>query len=97
MIKNTWYFTYHHNPKNEWSTPKGFAEELEKQNINLIRNEVSNPKNMELPSANQIEKENIKVVLVFYAGYNEKLNDNLIIVNASFFVSSFDVIWFTMF
>tara|TARA_A100001388_G_C28698399_1_gene464877 strand:+ start:83 stop:997 length:915 start_codon:yes stop_codon:yes gene_type:complete len=78
VIKNTWYFTYHHNPKNEWSTPKGFAEELEKQNINLIRNEVSNPKNMELPSANQIEKENIKVVLVFYAGYNEKLNDNLI-------------------
>ena len=39
MIKNTWYFTYHHNPKTQWSTPRGFAEELENQQINLIRNE----------------------------------------------------------
>jgi len=78
VIKNTWYFTYHHNPKTQWSTPRGFAEELENQQINLIRNEVSNPNKMELPSANEIETNSIKVVLVFYAGYNEKLNKNLI-------------------
>ena len=78
MIKKTWYFTYHHNPKTQWSTPRGFAEELENQQINLIRNEVSNPNKMELPSANEIETNNIKVVLVFYAGYSEKLNKNLI-------------------
>ena len=78
MINNAWYFIYHHNPKNEWSTPRGFAEELEKQKINLIKKEVSDPNLMELPSKNEIEGKNIKVILVFYAGYNEKLNNNLI-------------------
>ena len=78
MKKNTWYFAYHHNPKQQWSLPRGFAEELENQKIRLIRKEVSDPNMMTLPSANQIETKKIKVVLIFYAGYNEKLNKNLI-------------------
>ncbi|MCR8538762.1 MAG: glycosyltransferase [Prochlorococcus marinus CUG1439] len=78
MIRKTWYFTYHHNPKENWSLPKGFAKELENQNINLISKEVSNPNNIELPSEEEIEKKQIQVVLIFYAGYNEKLNNNLI-------------------
>ena len=78
MIKEKWYFTYHHNPKQKWSLPRGFAEELKIQKVPLIVDEVSDPDNMRLPSAREIKKENIKVVLIFYAGYNNKLNKNLI-------------------
>ncbi len=78
MNKNTWYFSYHHNPEYLWSLPKGFAEELENQNINVIRNECSNPNLMRLPTAEEIKTKNINVVLIFYAGYNEILNKNLI-------------------
>ena len=78
MIKYKWYFTYHHNPLEKWSLPRGFAKELENQKINLLVKEVSDPNMMHLPSAKEIEKENIKVVLIFYAGYNNKLNKNLI-------------------
>ena len=78
MIKDQWYFTYHHNPKQKWSLPRGFAEELENQEIKVIRNEYSDPNLFKLPSAKEIEKENIKVVLIFYAGYNFELNINLI-------------------
>ena len=84
MIKNTWYFSYHHNPKQEWSLPRGFAEELENQKIKLIRNEVSHPNMMKLPSAEEIETKKIKVVLIFYAGCNEKLNKNLVIFKKKF-------------
>ena len=84
MIKNTWYFTYHHNPRQEWSLPRGFAEELENQKINLIRKEVSDPNMITLPSKKEIEKENIKVVLIFYAGFNDQLNKNLIIFKKNF-------------
>ena len=78
MINNAWYFIYHHNPREKWSLPRGFAEELEKQKITLIRKEVSDPNLMELPSEKEIEIKKIKVVLIFYAGYNAKLNNNLI-------------------
>ena len=78
MINNAWYFIYHHNPIEKWSLPRGFAEELEKQKIYLIRKEVSDPNLMELPSEKEIRIKKIKVVLIFYAGYNEKLNNNLI-------------------
>ena len=43
MIKNTWYFYYHHNPKQKWSLPRGFAEELENQKVKVIRKECSDP------------------------------------------------------
>ena len=78
MIKNTWYFAYHHNPKQKWSLPRGFAEELENQKINLIRQEVSDPNMIKFPTSKEIETQKINVVLVFYAGYNKILNDNLI-------------------
>ena len=78
MYKDTWYFVYHHNSEYEWSLPTGFAEELENQEIKVIRNECSDPNFFRLPSAKEIENENIKVVLIFYAGYNFQLNNNLI-------------------
>ena len=78
MYKDTWYFVYHHNSEYEWSLPRGFAEELENQEIKVIRNECSDPNLFRLPSAKEIENENIKVVLIFYAGYNFQLNNNLI-------------------
>ena len=78
MYKDTWYFVYHHNSEYEWSLPRGFAEELENQEIKVIRNECSNPNLFRLPSAKEIDNENIKVVLIFYAGYNFQLNNNLI-------------------
>ena len=76
--ENTWYFTYHHIPKEKWSLPRGFADELENQKVNLIRKEVSDPNMMKMPTADEIEIQNIKVVLIFYAGYNDKLNKSLI-------------------
>ena len=79
MIKNTWYFAYHHNPKQQWSLPRGFAEELENQKIKLIRQEVSDPNKIKFPSAKEIKTKKIIVVLVFYAGYNKLLNKNLIV------------------
>tara|TARA_B100001248_G_C27392306_1_gene463196 strand:+ start:2445 stop:3338 length:894 start_codon:yes stop_codon:yes gene_type:complete len=78
VIKNTWYFSYHHNPRQRWSLPRGFAEELENQAIKVIRNECSDPNLFKLPSEKEIERENIKVVLIFYAGYNFQLNNKLI-------------------
>ncbi len=78
MYKDAWYFVYHHNSEYEWSLPRGFAEELENQEIKVIRNECSDPNLFRLPSAKEIENENIKVVLIFYAGYNFQLNNNLI-------------------
>ena len=55
MIKDKWYFTYHHNPKQKWSLPRGFAEELKIQKVQLIVDEVSDPDNMRLPSARGIK------------------------------------------
>ena len=78
MPKDTWYFAYHHNSEYEWSLPRGFAEELENQEIKVIKNECSDPNLFRLPSAKEIENENIKVVLIFYAGFNFQLNNNLI-------------------
>ena len=78
LIRNTWFFTYHHNPKEKWSLPRGFAEELEKQKVKLIRKEVNDPNMMILPTAKEIEAKNISVVLIFYAGRNYKLNESLI-------------------
>ena len=84
MIKNTWYFTYHHNPRQKWSLPRGFAEELENQKINLIKKEVRDPNMITLPSKKEIENKNINVVLIFYAGFNDQLNKNLIIFKKNF-------------
>ena len=78
MINDSWYFAYHQNPKYSWSLPRGFADELENQKIKVIRNECSDPNIMRLPSAKEIEEKKIKVLLIFYAGYNQKLNKDLI-------------------
>ena len=59
MNEDTWYFTYHHNPREKWSLPRGFADELEIQKVKLIRKEVNNPDLMRLPSAEEIETKNI--------------------------------------
>jgi len=77
LKENTWYFTYHHIPNQKWSLPRGFADELEKQQVKLIRKEVSDPDIMRMPTAEEVKNQNIKVVLIFFAGYNEKLNKNL--------------------
>lgn len=78
MANNTWYFIYHHCQEYEWSLPRGFADELEKQEIDVIRNECNDPNMFRLPSAEEIEIQKINVVLVFYAGYHYELNKNLI-------------------
>ena len=78
MEENTWYFIYHHIPNEKWSLPRGFADELENQKVKLIRKEVSDPNMMTMPTSEEIEIKKIKVVLIFYAGYNDKLNKSLI-------------------
>jgi len=78
LKENTWYFTYHHITNEKWSLPRGFADELENQKINIIRKEVSDPNLMRMPTAEEIKSEKIKVVLIFYAGFNENLNKSLI-------------------
>ena len=78
MKEDTWFFTYHHIPNEKWSLPRGFADELENQKINLIRKEVSDPNLMKMPTAEEIKIKRIRVVRIFYAGYNEKLNKSLV-------------------
>ena len=60
MPKDTWYFAYHHNSEYEWSLPRGFAEELENQEIKVIRNECSDPNLIRFPSEKEIEKQTAK-------------------------------------
>lgn len=78
MKNHTWYFIYHHKPNELWSLPRGFADELENQNIRVLRKEVSNPFLMRLPTEKEIISNNITVLLIFYAGYNYGLNKDLI-------------------
>ena len=73
-----WCFLYHHDKHEKWSLPKGFAKELESQGINLKRLEFQNPLNFKLPNKEYIKKNNIKVLLIFYSGYSEYLDKELI-------------------
>ena len=74
----SWCFLYHHNKNERWSLPIGFADELESQGINLKRLEFYNPLELKLPNKEYIKKNNITVLLIFYSGYSEYLDKELI-------------------
>ena len=75
--ENCWCFLYHHHNQEEWSLPRGFAYELEQQGINVKRLEFDQPKDFKLPNKNFLIKNNISVLLIFYAGSSTNLDNQL--------------------
>ena len=78
MFNGSWYFVYHHDPKDKWSLPIGFAKELEKQNINLKTYNILDLNKFKLPSKEEITLNNISVLLIFFCGYSNLLIEELI-------------------
>ena len=78
MPNGSWYFLYHHDPIDKWSLPIGFAEELEKQNIDLKTHNIFNLNKFKLPSREEIIADKISVLLIFFCGYSNLLIDELI-------------------
>ena len=81
--KNSWLFLYNYNDEN-WSLPKGFSETLRNLGLNIIDLTFKNDKEIKLPDKKFIDKNYIEVLLVFYAGYSEKLNSELIEFKSKF-------------
>ncbi len=81
--KNSWLFLYNYNGEN-WSLPKGFSETLRNLGLNIIDLTFKNDKEIKLPDKKFIDKNYIEVLLVFYAGYSEKLNSELIEFKSKF-------------
>ncbi|KGG02879.1 hypothetical protein EU99_1841 [Prochlorococcus marinus str. MIT 9321] len=75
---SSWCFLYHHDKNEKWSLPVGFANELESQGISLKRKEFHNPLEFKLPNNEYIKKNKITVLLIFYSGYSDYLDKELI-------------------
>ena len=76
--KKSWIFLYQHLKKEEWSLPKGFSESLKSIGLNIIDLIFEIEEEIILPSEDFIYAKDVEVLLVFYAGYSEKLNTELI-------------------
>ena len=82
--KKSWIFLYQHLKKEEWSLPKGFSESLKSIGLNIIDFIFEIEEEIILPSEDFIYEKNVEVLLVFYAGYSEKLNTELIKFKSKF-------------
>ena len=80
VIKVSWLFVYHQDDisYNEWSLPKGFEGALRDLNVDVIKYTFKNPNNFKLPEKKFFLENNIKVLLSFYAGKSEILENELI-------------------
>ena len=76
--KRSWVFLYHHLKSDKWSLPKGFSETLSNKGLKIFDFIFENDYELKLPDKAFIEENNIEVLLIFYAGYSEKLNYELI-------------------
>lgn len=73
-----WLFIYEKKNNTEiWSTPKGFADALRSQKINLFEYTFSDPKNVNLPKKIYFDNNKIKVVLIFFAGKSISLESEI--------------------
>lgn len=77
-INKSWLFIYHHPKEEKWSLPKGFSETLSKKGLNIINLPFENEEEISIPEKEFIYEKNVEVLLIFYAGYSEKLNSKLI-------------------
>ncbi len=76
--KLNWCVIYRKDPLDSWTLPFGFANEMEKQNLNIKRVEFKNAIDMKLPDENFLIKYKIKIILIFHSGFNINLNNSLI-------------------
>ncbi len=73
-----WCILYKKESKEEWNLPYGFANAMEKQNINLKRIEYPNSSVFKMPESDFIFKNKIQIILIFHSGFNMNLNNSLI-------------------
>lgn len=87
-----WCFVYHDpQPLSEgWTLPRGFAEALKAEGVQLWSYPFKDPSHVRLPSCDELRQREVTVLLVFYAGRSLELEaellrirkeTNLIIVN----------------
>ena len=75
---NCWLFLYNHHKEDEWSLPKGFSKTLSETGLEVIDLIFESDDEINLPDEEFVRKKNIKVLLIFYAGYNERLNSEIL-------------------
>lgn len=73
-----WCILYKKESKEDWNLPYGFANAMEKQNINLKRIEYLNSSVFKMPESDFIFKNKIHIILIFHSGFNITLNNSLI-------------------
>jgi hypothetical protein len=75
-----WCFVYHDPaPTSEaWTLPRGFAAALRAEGVELWTSAFTDPSHVALPSCEELQRRQISVLLVFYAGRSEALERELL-------------------
>ena len=75
-----WCFVYHDpNPDSgSWTLPGGFAEALRQEGIDLWTCSFRDPDTVQLPSCEEFQRRGVEVLLVFYAGRSQALEQELL-------------------
>ena len=75
-----WCFVYHDpEPASEaWTLPRGFAAALQAEGVELWSVPFIDPSQVALPSCDELNRRQISVLLVFYAGRSEALERELL-------------------
>ena len=75
-----WCFVYHDpEPANAaWTLPRGFAAALQAEGVELWSVPFIDPSQVVLPSCDALNRRQISVLLVFYAGHSEALERELL-------------------
>ena len=77
-LNKSWLFIYHYPKEEKWSLPKGFSNSLSSKGLNIIDLPFKNEADILIPNKKFIKKNNVEVLLIFYAGYSSKLNSEII-------------------
>jgi len=75
-----WCFAYHDpNPDSgSWTLPGGFAEALRQEGIDLWTCSFHDPDTVQLPTCEEFQRRGVEVLLVFYAGRSQALEQELL-------------------
>jgi hypothetical protein len=75
-----WCFAYHdpHPEGGGWTLPGGFAEALRQEGIDLWTCSFPDPATVQLPSCEEFQRRGVEVLLVFYAGRSQALEQELL-------------------
>ena len=78
LEQKKWFFIYHSDNPNIWSTPKGFATALKKLGIQIFEFTYSDPLDFKFPTNEYFIKNEIEVIISFCAGHCKILEDSLL-------------------